>query len=115
MYIYVGDIRTIPDYLNSQLAKAFEKLRRIENEMHYRYEGCQSSWLSQTSLIHKYQSAFIRLIDKAEKSMEMFHNQGLLHFDIKGVLYKYAYVSTSCMYTVVYRTVASFHTWVRPR
>ena len=89
--VYIGDIRGIPDYLKDRLAEATENLRNIENKSmphvnRQEWERCRRPWQHQTSLIKKYQSALVKLINGATKTMKEFHNQGLLHLDIKGML-----------------------------
>ena len=91
-YYYVcmctGDGRKISDDLKRQLLKAIRKRQDEENVMAYAdrhmWQDCQFSWQYQNSLILKYQSALVKLISNAIKSLNWFHKQGLLHLDIKG-------------------------------
>ena len=86
-----GDVRKISDDLTRQLQEAIWMRQVIENNMakaDYRvWQDCQLSWQNQYSLIHRYQSALVKLINNAIASMDWFHKQGLLHLDIKRKLH----------------------------
>ena len=99
-YVYgTGDGRKFCDDLKRQLLKAIRKRQDEENFMAYAdrrmWQDRQFSWQYQNSLILKYQSALVKLISNAIKSLNWFHKQGLLHLDIKGKFCTYVLI---CMY-----------------
>ena len=93
-FVCTGDASKIPAYLKKRLCKATEKCKgeeqRMANADHRMWQKCQCPWQSQNLLIHKYQSALVKLISNAIQSTNRFHKQGLLHLDIKGTLHMYA-------------------------
>ena len=101
-----GDAKEVLGYLINQLREANKKLKREEGRMAgadcRAWRRCQIPWQYQNSLIHRYQSALVKLISNAIQSTNHFHREGLLHLDIKGTLQKniITYVHDMCMLCV---------------
>ena len=99
-----GDGWKISNDLTRQLQKAIRKCQSKENTMayanRYMWQDCQLSWQNQYSLIHKYRSALVKLINNAIASMDWFHKHGLLHLDIKGKLHACLEFNSKCIVCV---------------
>lgn len=88
----IGNGLNFKHCLENQLSAAKERLKNVESRMKdtdssKSWMKRRHAWQTEQSLIDKYCSALKRLIDGAMNSVNVFHNQGMLHLDIKGTYF----------------------------